>query len=79
MFIECAQFTETRNYMMRVMENMQVYRARLNGGQAVLRPMADLKRGMIIAYTPSLEDDNGTGETPTGPINYLDLKKQGGN
>ncbi|GGZ40714.1 lytic transglycosylase domain-containing protein [Asticcacaulis endophyticus] len=78
MFIECAQFTETRNYMMRVMENMQVYRARLNGGQAVLRPMTDLKRGMIIAYTPSLEDDSGSGETPTGPINYLDLKKQGG-
>ena len=25
-FIECAPFTETRNYMMRVMENMAVYR-----------------------------------------------------
>lgn len=35
-FIECAPFTETRNYMMRVMENLQVYRARLNGGSATL-------------------------------------------
>src|SRR3982074_1463420 len=30
-FIECIPFSETRNYVMRVMENMQVYRARLNG------------------------------------------------
>jgi soluble lytic murein transglycosylase len=44
-FIECAPFTETRNYMMRVMENMQVYRARLNGGSAPLTPSADLARG----------------------------------
>jgi len=44
-FIECAPFTETRNYMMRVMENMAVYRARLNGGSAPLTPSADLARG----------------------------------
>ncbi len=44
-FIECTPFTETRNYMMRVMENMQVYRARLNGGTAPLTPSADLARG----------------------------------
>ncbi|MEG2314134.1 lytic transglycosylase domain-containing protein, partial [Brevundimonas sp.] len=44
-FIECAPFTETRNYMMRVMENMQIYRARLNGGSAPLTPSADLARG----------------------------------
>ena len=44
-FIECAPFTETRNYMMRVMENMQVYRARLNGGSAPLTLSSDLRRG----------------------------------
>ena len=44
-FIECTPFTETRDYMMRVMENMQVYRARLNGGTGRLTPTADLKRG----------------------------------
>ena len=33
-FIECIPFSETRNYVMRVMEGMQVYRARLNGGSA---------------------------------------------
>ena len=30
---------------MRVLENVQVYRARLNGGQAPLTLVADLKRG----------------------------------
>lgn len=44
-FIECVPFTETRNYMMRVMENMQIYRARLNNGTGALTPSADLARG----------------------------------
>jgi soluble lytic murein transglycosylase len=45
-FIECAPFTETRNYMMRVMENMQVYKARLNGGTGPLTLSQDLRRGV---------------------------------
>ena len=44
-FIECAPFTETRNYMMRVMENMAVYKARLNGGSAPLTTSSDIARG----------------------------------
>jgi soluble lytic murein transglycosylase len=51
-FIECAPFTETRNYMMRVMENMQVYRARLNGGSAPLTLAADLRRGTPASPAP---------------------------
>ena len=31
-WLESLPFSETRNYVQRVMENMQVYRARLNGG-----------------------------------------------
>ena len=45
-FIECAPFTETRNYMMRVMENMSIYKARLNGGSAPLTLSDDLRRGV---------------------------------
>ncbi|MES2344189.1 MAG: lytic transglycosylase domain-containing protein [Pseudomonadota bacterium] len=56
-FIECIPFSETRNYVMRVMEGMQVYRARLNGGAAPITLSADLKRG---GY--------GTGYTPSGGI-----------
>ncbi len=48
-FIECIPISETRNYVMRVMETMQVYRARLNGGKAPLTLSRDLKRG---AYMP---------------------------
>jgi len=44
-YIECAPFTETRNYMMRVMENMSVYKARLNGGSAPLTLSSDISRG----------------------------------
>jgi soluble lytic murein transglycosylase len=51
-FIECAPFTETRNYMMRVMENMAVYKARLNGGSAPLTPSADISRGSAAGPRP---------------------------
>ena len=50
-FIECIPFSETRNYVMRVMENMAIYRARLNGGSAPLTLGADLKRGGYV-YAP---------------------------
>ncbi len=42
-WIERIPFTETRNYVQRVMENVQVYRARL--GSPALKIEADLKRG----------------------------------
>ncbi len=44
-YIECIPISETRNYVMRVLENVQVYRARLNGGRAPLTLASDLKRG----------------------------------
>ena len=52
-FIECIPFSETRDYVMRVLESTQVYRARLNGGTAPLTLAADLKRGGY-GYRPSL-------------------------
>ena len=44
-FIECIPFSETRDYVMRVLEATQVYRARLNGGSAPITLANDLKRG----------------------------------
>jgi soluble lytic murein transglycosylase len=44
-FIECIPFGETKDYVMRVLEATQVYRARLNGGAAPITLEADLKRG----------------------------------
>jgi soluble lytic murein transglycosylase len=52
-FIECIPFSETRNYVMRVMENAQVYRAKLAGGSAPITLTADLKRGSYSYATPS--------------------------
>ena len=42
-WIELIPFTETRNYVQRVIENVQVYRARL--GSPALKIEADLRRG----------------------------------
>ncbi len=50
-FIECIPFSETRDYVMRVMEATQVYRARLNGGTAPITLALDLKRGSY-GYQP---------------------------
>jgi soluble lytic murein transglycosylase len=44
-FIECIPLDETRDYVMRVLEATQVYRARLNGGMAPITLADDLKRG----------------------------------
>ena len=38
--------------MMRVMENVAVYKARLNGGSAPLTPSADIARGTATGARP---------------------------
>jgi soluble lytic murein transglycosylase len=43
-WIDRIPFSETRNYVQRVLENLQVYRARLGGGSKLLIE-ADLRRG----------------------------------
>jgi soluble lytic murein transglycosylase len=71
-FIECIPFSETRNYVMRVMESAQVYRARLNGGKAPLTLAGDLKRGnyapvnapSIAANEPASSVAAATGRQP---------------
>jgi len=44
-WVEKIPFSETRNYVQRVMENMQVYRARLNSDTGPNRIEADLNKG----------------------------------
>ncbi len=43
-WVETIPFHETRNYVQRVMENLQVYRARLNDTEVALSPERDLSR-----------------------------------
>jgi soluble lytic murein transglycosylase len=45
-WVELIPFSETRNYVQRVMENLQVYRARFGGGSR-LQIEADLHRGSV--------------------------------
>jgi soluble lytic murein transglycosylase len=52
-FIECIPFGETRNYVMRVLEGMQVYRAKLNGGSAPITLSSDMLRGSYNYPPPS--------------------------
>ncbi len=44
-WVELIPFTETRNYVQHVLENTQVYRARLHRSKDPVRLMADLHRG----------------------------------
>lgn len=59
-FLECIPFAETRNYVMNVLSNVQVYRARLNHGRAPLTLSSDIRRGVMPS--PDL---------PSGPQPYL--------
>ncbi len=43
-WVERIPFSETRNYVQRIIENIQVYRARFGGGRRLLIE-ADLRRG----------------------------------
>ncbi len=43
-WVELLPIYETRNYIQRILENLQFYRARLNGGQARLMIVEDLRR-----------------------------------
>jgi len=46
-WVELIPFSETRNYVQRIMENLQVYRARFGGGSK-LQIEADLRRGASV-------------------------------
>jgi soluble lytic murein transglycosylase len=46
-WVELIPFSETRNYVQRIMENLQVYRARFGGGSK-LQIEADLRRGSSV-------------------------------
>jgi soluble lytic murein transglycosylase len=59
-FIECIPFSETRNYVMRLLETTEVYRAKMNGGHAALTLSADLTRGGYV-YRPSTSQSVVTG------------------
>jgi len=66
-FIECIPFSETRDYVMRVLEAAQVYRARLNGGTAPITLAIDLKRGSYGAQQTAPIPAVASFTNPPGP------------
>ena len=54
-WIELIPFSETRNYVQRVLENMQIYRARLTDGPIAGQLRSDLERGGLSGRVGTLE------------------------
>lgn len=68
-WIELIPFSETRNYVMRVLENTEVYRNRLGGGDRPLMILADLyrpgsSRERVLHYSGPAVAVDGTAATP---------------
>jgi soluble lytic murein transglycosylase len=80
-FIECMPLKETRDYMMRVTENMRIYRARLNGGSAPLTAHSDIVRGIAVSFAQPDPDTSelGSGSTEdlasANKVSYIDYQK----
>jgi soluble lytic murein transglycosylase len=72
-YIECIPIGETRNYVMRVLENVQVYRARLNGGKAALILPSDLKRGGYGQARSYAEVAQNTTSAPGAAVTATDV------
>ncbi len=55
--MESIPFSETRNYVQRIIENLQVYRARLNEGQTTPLNITEDMAGQFARDLPALPDD----------------------
>lgn len=64
-YIECIPFSETRNYVMRVLEAVAIYRAKLRGGTTPLTLTADLRRGVYTPPPPPPGPTPGATPAPT--------------
>ncbi|MBY0421896.1 MAG: lytic transglycosylase domain-containing protein, partial [Parvularculaceae bacterium] len=71
-WVEQIPFQETRNYVQRVLENMQVYRGRLDKAPIPGRLIADLERGGPKSRAGTLAALSG-GPLPPAPQRTFDL------
>lgn len=53
-WIERIPFTETRDYVKKIMETLQLYRSRLAGSESALQLVQDLNRGRVIKTKSAL-------------------------
>jgi len=66
-WIEQIPFGETRNYVQRVLENVEVYRNRLSGRDQTLRILVDLYRPDAPPLSPLRSTASGSVTTPSLP------------
>lgn len=66
-WIERIPITETREYVTKVLSNIQIYRARTGGGASALRIDKDLRRAQGSAKVPSKTDDRENRDEDGGP------------
>ncbi|MFQ5626058.1 MAG: lytic transglycosylase domain-containing protein, partial [Methyloligellaceae bacterium] len=52
-WVERIPFTETRNYVKKILTGLQIFRSRLNGAHGALRIVADLNRGQPVSIPPA--------------------------
>lgn len=55
-WVEHIPFTETRHYVQKILESLQVFRARLHGGEDALQLVTDLERGKTRQRSASAAD-----------------------
>ena len=66
-WIERIPITETREYVTKVLSNIQIYRARIGDGASALRIDKDLRRAQGSAKVPSKTDDRENRDEDGGP------------
>ena len=65
-WIERIPFTETRRYVIKIMETLQLYRSRLSGPDGALHLVQDLNRGRSVppSETASIIPVSSASKTP---------------
>jgi len=66
-WIERIPITETREYVTKVLSNIQIYRARIGDGASALRIDKDLRRAQGSAKIPTTTDDRENRDEDGGP------------
>lgn len=74
-WVELIPFQETRNYVQRVLENTQVYRARLAEGPIAGRLIADLELGGGSKRAGLLPGRQYAGTLPPAPARTIEIAK----
>ena len=75
-WVEQIPFSETRNYVQRVLENMQVYRGRLNEQPIPGKLAADLERGGPRSRIAALPASRAAGDRPEISLRIVQAAKK---